>query len=83
MPHALSQMIGDADRGSAWTRAVLGLPAWEVHLCGDESALGLVERMARDMGEELQVIRYERSTPLVVEGRPKGAKDNQLVHVKV
>jgi ATP-dependent RNA helicase SUPV3L1/SUV3 len=46
-------MIGDPQRGSAWTRALLGLPAGEVHLCGDASALGLVEKMCHDMGEEL------------------------------
>ena len=31
------QMIGDEDRGWAWTRAFLGCQADEVHLCGDQS----------------------------------------------
>ena len=48
------QMISDPySRGSAWTRALLGLPAGEVHLCGDASALELVKKMCHDMGEEL------------------------------
>ena len=35
-------MIGDESRGWAWTRALQGVPANEVHLCGDGSALPLV-----------------------------------------
>lgn len=31
------QMIGDESRGWAWTRALMGVPANEVHLCGDGS----------------------------------------------
>jgi hypothetical protein len=31
------QMIGDEARGWAWTRALMGVPANEVHLCGDGS----------------------------------------------
>lgn len=31
------QMIGDEDRGWAWTRAFLGCQAKEVHLCGDRT----------------------------------------------
>ena len=65
-------MIGDPFRGSAWTRALMGLPASEVHLCGDGSALALVQKMAADMGETLEVVRYERSTPLAVEESPGG-----------
>ena len=30
------QMIASPDRGWAWTRAVLGLPASELHLCGEQ-----------------------------------------------
>jgi len=61
------QMIGDEARGWAWTRAVLGLAAREVHLCGDDTALSIVQNMCREMGEELQVCRYERATALQVE----------------
>ena len=32
------QLIGDADRGWAWTRALLGVPAKEVHVCGEPAA---------------------------------------------
>jgi ATP-dependent RNA helicase SUPV3L1/SUV3 len=64
------QMICDPDRGYAWTRALLGLPAKEIHLCGDDTALKLVERLAKKMGEELEVRRYSRYKPLEVESEP-------------
>ncbi len=62
-------MIGDPQRGSAWTRALLGLPAAELHLCGDGSALDLVRQICDDTGEELEVVDYSRKTPLVLESR--------------
>ena len=38
------QVIGSSDRGWAWTRALLGLPVKELHLCGDPSTLALIQR---------------------------------------
>lgn len=60
------QLIGDAQRGGAWTDAVLGLCADEIHLCGEESAVPIVERLLADTGDKLEVRRYQRLTPLVV-----------------
>jgi ATP-dependent RNA helicase SUPV3L1/SUV3 len=40
------QMIGDEGRGWAWTRALMGVPANEVHICGDSSgALRTAEQL--------------------------------------
>lgn len=61
------QMIGDPHRGFAWTAAVLGLCANELHLCGEESAIPIVEALLQETGDELEVRRYERLTPLKVE----------------
>ena len=61
------QMIGDTYRGHAWTRALLGVPASEVHVCGDGSALDLVKWLSREMGEEFELRTYERFTKLEVE----------------
>lgn len=36
------QMIGDESRGWAWTRALMGLPAAEIHLCARGGAVGLL-----------------------------------------
>lgn len=53
------QQIGDDQRGWAWTRALQGVPANEIHLCGDGSALPLIRRLAAAMNEPLEV-RFAR-----------------------
>lgn len=60
------QMIGDPQRGYAWTNAVLGLPAKELHLCGEASVIPLIENLAKACGDHLTVHRYDRLTPLSV-----------------
>ncbi|KAF8802294.1 P-loop containing nucleoside triphosphate hydrolase protein [Phlegmacium glaucopus] len=66
------QMIGDLERGGAWFTAVAGLAAHEVHLCGEETAVPLVEKLLKDTGDELIVRRYKRLTPLVIESESLG-----------
>ncbi|KAJ6606120.1 P-loop containing nucleoside triphosphate hydrolase protein [Mycena vulgaris] len=61
------QMISDRERGWGWTRAVLGISAAELHLCGEETAVPLVEKLLKETDDELIVRRYERLTPLEVE----------------
>lgn len=58
------QMIGHEERGWAWTQALVGLRAREVHLCGEERALPLIMELVAAMGDKLHVHRYERLTPL-------------------
>lgn len=58
------QMIGDDDRGWAWTQAVLGVRAKEVHLCGEERAVELIQALCQYTGDECIVHRYERLSPL-------------------
>lgn len=36
------QLLKDCSRGWAWTRALLGIPADEIHLCGEAGAIDLV-----------------------------------------
>lgn len=36
------QLMRDHHRGWAWTRALLGIPADEIHLCGEAAAIDLV-----------------------------------------
>lgn len=60
------QLIGDDVRGWAWTKALLALPANEIHLCGDGSAVDLVRKMAREMGEGFEMREYKRFTPVKV-----------------
>lgn len=63
------QMMADSVRGYAWTRAVLGLKADEIHLCGDPSVLKIVRKVCADTGDDLEVHQYERFKPLVVEAK--------------
>ena len=37
------QMVRDYQRGWAWTRALLGIPAEEIHVCGERAAVDLVQ----------------------------------------
>lgn len=60
------QMIGDDSRGWAWTRALLGLQAKEVHVCGDAAAAPVVRKLAAACGDELEERTYERRSPLAV-----------------
>lgn len=41
------QMIGNEDRGNAWTQAFLGLDAKEIHICGDSRALDYISQLAK------------------------------------
>jgi ATP-dependent RNA helicase SUPV3L1/SUV3 len=49
------QVIADRDRGSAWTNALLGLQAKTIHICGEESAVDLVQDLCNMTGDELTV----------------------------
>ena len=64
------QMITDKQRGWAWTRALVNLHAYEVHVCGDGSVLDLVRQITELCGDELEVKQYERMTKLEVEDKP-------------
>ena len=44
-------MIEDESRGFAWTNAVLGLRANEIHLCGDERAFKLISKLTEITGD--------------------------------
>ncbi len=61
------QMIADRDRGGAWTAAILGLCADEIHACASPDAEKLLTYIIEDCGDELTVVRHDRMTPLEVE----------------
>ncbi|PVG00040.1 P-loop containing nucleoside triphosphate hydrolase protein [Serendipita vermifera] len=61
------QMLANAERGNAWTQALVGLNAEEIHLCGEESAVELVKKLVEPMGDEVIINRYTRLTPLEME----------------
>ena len=45
------QMVAERSRGWSFTRALLGVAAPEVHVCGDPAVLPLLEQMVDDTGE--------------------------------
>ena len=53
------QVIADAQYRSSWTSTVLGLLAEELHLCGEETAVPIVQALLKDMGDEVVIRRYE------------------------
>ena len=61
------QMMADRDRGGAWTAAILGLCADEIHACASPDAEALLTQIIRDCGDDLTVVRHERMTPLELE----------------
>ena len=61
------QLFGDKSRGWAWTQAFLGLQAEEIHVCGSENLVDIVEKMAALCGDEIVAKNmYERLSPLSV-----------------
>lgn len=60
------QMLADESRGSAWTNAVLGVQAKELHLCGEESAVSLVKELVKSTGDEIEIKHYKRLGKLTI-----------------
>lgn len=63
------QMIADAERGYAWTRAILGVRAPEIHLCAAPEAKDLLVRIIRSCGDSYEIVEHLRKTPLVCMNR--------------
>ncbi len=72
------QMLGSADRGWAWTQALLGVQARELHLCGEERTVPLIRELAASMGDKLEIHKYERLSPLRMMPGSLGGRLNRL-----
>ena len=59
------QMIQDPQRGYAWTRAILGVLAPEVHLCAAPEARSILVRLIESCGDEYEIMEHKRKTPLI------------------
>ncbi len=59
-----AQMMADENRGSYWTRAILGIRAEEIHVCCSVTAENLLVRMLKRCGDSCEIVRHERSTKL-------------------
>ena len=80
-----AQMIADRDRGWAWTRAILGVYASEVHVCMSEDAKEIVCKLIEQCGEEFEIIEHHRNTELIFEEQifkyPEGVRKNDALVV--
>ena len=61
------QMIADERRGYAWTNALLGLQADEIHLCGDPRPYMLIKELVEMTGDTLECQEYQRLSNFEVE----------------
>jgi len=50
-------MIGCTTRGYSFTRALLGIAADELHLCGDPAAVPLIQEILKITGDEVEVLK--------------------------
>lgn len=62
-----AQMIADKDRGGAWTTAVLGVCAEEVHVCCAMNAVELLIHLIDDCEDTYEVVYHQRQTRLALD----------------
>ena len=60
-----AQMVADRERGWAWTTAILGLRADEIHVCIAPYAEQIITSLIEECGDSFETVRHERTTPLV------------------
>ncbi|XP_062108270.1 DExH-box ATP-dependent RNA helicase DExH16, mitochondrial isoform X2 [Humulus lupulus] len=70
------QMLGCRSRGFSFTRALLGISADELHICGDAAAIPLIQEMLKVTDDQVEVQHYERLSPLVPLKVPLGPFNN-------
>jgi hypothetical protein len=61
-----AQMLADADRGWAWTRALMEADSAEIHVIGPHTVQGLIEQMASAAALPLRVVEHERLAPIQI-----------------
>jgi ATP-dependent RNA helicase SUPV3L1/SUV3 len=61
------QMLQDRDRGSAWTAALIGVPAQTVYVCGSEAVTDICMQAITFLGDTFDVTACSRMTALILE----------------
>lgn len=64
-----AQLIGDEERGKAWTKAILGLKAKEIHLCCSSNVVSLLKKMILSCNDTFEEEVCSRSTKLIFENK--------------
>ena len=60
-----AQMISDSDRGGAWTEAIAGVLADEIHVCMSQDALELVKEIIISCSDTYEIVWHQRITKLI------------------
>ena len=60
-----AQLITDSQRGGAWTNAILGICAEEVHVCCSPDAEEMLLSIIHECQDEVTVTHHDRLTPLL------------------
>jgi len=58
------QLIEDEERGGAWTAAILGVMADEIHLCAAVNAKNILISLIELCHDDYEIVYHERSVPL-------------------
>jgi len=61
------QMLQDPNRGSAWTAALVGVPARQVFICGSNAVTAICLSAIEHLNETAEITELQRMTPLIVE----------------
>lgn len=61
------QLINDPSRGFAWTKAILGMQAKEIHLCMGPEALDICLHLISLCGDDVEIVEHTRRSKLVVQ----------------
>ncbi|MDS0524405.1 RNA helicase [Clostridium sp. SHJSY1] len=69
------QMIDDSQRGAAWSRALLGIRAREIHVCGALNAKEIIKKILDDCKDPYEIKEYKRSIPLEIQEKEFSHKD--------
>lgn len=79
------QMIADFDRGSSWTKAIVGLQAKEIHICCANYAKDILIKLIEECNDIYELIYNERKTPLQIDYKtfsfPKSVKKGDALIV--
>lgn len=80
-----AQMLADPLRGGAWTRAILGLRAEEIHLCCSTDAVSILCELITECKDDYELIQHKRNTQLLIDERefhfPESVEPNDALIV--
>lgn len=64
-----AQLIGDASRGQAWTKSILGLRAKEIHICCSPNVVNLLEKIIISCNDTYETEECIRKTKLTFQDK--------------